>query len=86
MKLVPVPVPVNDLEELPSIDSRSDRSGMVFKGGTNVVDLEPDPEPEPEPERPLSKLVIDRIVLIDPVGERVTDWSGIVTDRSRASL
>lgn len=77
-------VPVADLEEDPEIDSRSERSGIVCKGGTKVVDREP--EPEPEPECPLSKLVIERMVLIEPVGERVTDWSGIVTERSSASL
>ena len=34
----------------PEMDSRSDKSGMVCRGGTNVVDLDPEPEPEPEPE------------------------------------
>lgn len=70
-----------DFEEEPEMDSRSDKSGMVCKGGTNVVVREP--EPEPLLDGRLSKLVM---VLIDPVGERVMDWSGMLTDRSSASL
>jgi hypothetical protein len=60
----------------------------VWRGGTNVVDLEPEPEPEEEEEEDclLSREVMERIVLMDPVGERVADWSGIVIDRSSASL
>ena len=58
----------------------------MCKGGTNVVDLDPDPEPEPLLDCLLSREVIDRIVLIDPVGDRVSDWSGMVMDRSSASL
>lgn len=58
----------------------------MCKGGTNVVDLDPDPEPEPLLDCLLSREVIDRIVLIDPVGDRVSDWSGMVIDRSSASL
>jgi hypothetical protein len=50
-----------------------------------VVDLEPEPEPEEE-DCLLSREVMERIVLMDPVGERVADWSGIVIDRSSASL
>ena len=76
-----------DLALEPEIDSRSDKSGMLCKGGTNVVDLEPEPEPEPVLDCLLSKLVIDRMVLIEPVGERVSDWSGMdVIERSKASL
>jgi hypothetical protein len=57
----------------PEIDSRSDKSGIVCKGGTKVVDLEPEPEPVPVLEGLLSRLVMERIVLIEPVGERVSD-------------
>jgi hypothetical protein len=67
-------VDVNVLE--PEMDSRS-RSGMVWRGGTNVVDR------EPEPELRESKLVM---VLIEPVGERVIEGSGMLTERSNASL
>jgi len=65
-------VDVNVLE--PEMDSRS-RSGMVWRGGTNVVDR--------EPELRESKLVM---VLIEPVGERVIEGSGMLTERSNASL
>ena len=60
----------------------------MWRGGTNVVDLEPEPEPEEEEEEDclLSREVMERIVLMDPVGECVADWSGIVIDRSSASL
>lgn len=73
--------PVRELRS--EMDSRSERSGVIM-GGTKVVVREPEPVPEPEPRE--SKLVMERIVRMEPVGERVTDWSGIVTERSSASL
>ena len=67
------------LRELPDVDWKSDRSGIVSRGGTNVVKAEPVPV-----ETVL--LVIDPIVLIEPVGDPEVDLSGMVTEWSRASL
>lgn len=53
---------------------------MVSVGGRYEVDAEPEPEPE------LVALIPDRIVLIEPVGERVIERSGGPIERSRASL
>lgn len=86
---VSVPVP-SDVVEPPDGENRlvvrsvksgsSGRSGIVSKGGTNVVDAEPEPDPE------LLILMIDRIVRIEPVGDPACERSGSVTERSRASL
>lgn len=64
---------------------RSDRLGIVCRGGTNIVDAEPEPEPEPEPEM-LVELIIVPIVLMEPVGEPGSERLGNVTERSKASL
>ena len=55
---------------------RSERLGIVCKGGTNIVDAEPDPEPEPEA---LVVLVIVWIVLMEPAGEPGSERLGNVT-------
>lgn len=68
------------------MDCKSDRSGIVSVGGTNTVDAEPDPEAACEPDCLLAELAMDRMVRIEPVGEPVTERSGIVTARSKASL
>lgn len=64
----------------PVIDCRSDKSGILSRGGTKTVDAEPEPVADS-----VLVLVMERIVRIDPVGEPVAERSGIVTDRSRAS-
>ena len=59
----------------------SGRSGIVSSGGTKTV------EAEAEPDRPLAVLlIVNRIVRIEPVSERVSVSPGAVTDRSSASL
>lgn len=70
------------LEESENV-CRSDRLGIVCRGGTNTVDAEPEPEPAPET---LVVLVMERIVLIEPVGEPGSERLGNVTERSNASL
>lgn len=70
------------LRELPDVDWKSDRSGMVSRGGTKVVEAEPVPVEMPED----CVLVIDPIVLMEPVGDPEVDLSGIVTEWSSASL
>ena len=60
---------------------RSERLGIVCKGGTNIVDAEPEPEPEA-----LVVLVMVWIVLMEPVGEPGSERLGNVTVRSNASL
>jgi hypothetical protein len=55
----------------PEIDPKSDRSGIIWRGETNVVDFEP--EPQPELDWRLSKLIIDPIV-----GERVIVGFGML--------
>ena len=64
------------LRELPDVDWKSDRSGMVSRGGTNVVEAEPVPVETVEDWR----LVIDPMVLMEPVGDPEVDLSGIVTE------
>lgn len=55
-------------------------SGRELRGGTKTVEREPTLEL-------LLRLSIDKIVLIDPVGERVMEEdSGIATGRLTASL
>ncbi len=54
--------------------------GIESRGGTNVVDADPEPDPE------LLILMIDRMVRIEPVGEPACERSGSVTERSKASL
>lgn len=60
-----------DLDIEPESDCRSETSGILSNGGTNTVDAEPLLDSE------LTLLAIVRIVLIDPVGERVSERSGI---------
>lgn len=55
---------------------------MSSIGGTKTVDL----EPEPVPDSALCVLVKVRMVLIDPVGEPLSERLGMVTERSSASL
>ena len=64
------------LRELPDVDWKSDRSGMVSRGGTNVVEAEPVRDEIVEDWR----LVIDPMVLMEPVGDPEVDLSGIVTE------
>lgn len=65
------------LRELPDVDWKSDRSGMVSRGGTKVVEAEPVPV---ETVDDWTLLVIDPIVLTEPVGDPDVDLSGIVTE------
>jgi len=64
------------LRELPDVDWKSDRSGIVSSGGTKVVEAEPVPVEIAEDWR----LVIDPMVLMEPVGDPEVDLSGIVTE------
>ena len=64
------------LRELPDVDWKSDRSGMVSRGGTKVVKAEPVPVETVED----WMLVIDPIVLMEPVGDPEVVLSGIVTE------
>jgi len=64
------------LRELPDVDWKSDRSGMVSRGGTKVVKAEPVPVETVED----WILVIDPIVLMEPVGDPEVVLSGIVTE------
>ena len=65
------------LSELPDVDWKSDKSGMESSGGTNVVNAEPVPV---ETVEDWMLLVIDPIVLIEPVGDPEVDLSGMVTE------
>lgn len=65
------------LRELPDVDWKSDKSGMESRGGTKVVKAEPVPVETVE-DRML--LVIDPMVLMEPVGDPEVDLSGIVTE------
>ena len=65
------------LRELPNVDWKSDKSGMVSRGGTKVVEAEPVRD---EIVEDWALLVIDPIVLIEPVGDPEVDLSGIVTE------
>jgi len=65
------------LRELPDVDWKSDRSGMVSRGGTKVVEAEPVPV---EIVEDWALLVIDPMVLMEPVGDPEVDLSGIVTE------
>ncbi len=56
-------------------------SDSSSRGGTYTVDAEPVPE-----ECELVVLVMDLMVRIDPVGERVLERSGMETARSSTSL
>lgn len=64
------------LTELPDVDWKSDRSGMVSRGGTKVVKAEPVPVEIVEDRR----LVMDPMVLMEPVGDPEVDLSGMVTE------
>jgi hypothetical protein len=64
------------LMELLDVDWKSDRSGMLSNEGMKVVKAEPAPVEIAEDWR----LVIDPIVLIEPVGDPEVDLSGIVTE------
>lgn len=64
------------LRELPDVDWKSDISGIASRGGTKVVKAEPVPVETVEDRM----LVIDPIVLIEPVGDPDVDLSGIVTE------
>lgn len=64
---------------------KSDKLGIVCRGGTNTIDAEPEPEPEPAAET-LLVLAMERIVLIEPVGEPGSERLGSVTVRSNACL
>ena len=63
------------LSELLVVDWKSDRSGMVSRGGTKVVEAEPVRDADD-----WTLLVIDPIVLMEPVGDPEVDLSGIVTE------
>jgi hypothetical protein len=65
------------LRELPDVDCKSDRSGIVSRGGTKVVKAEPVPD---ETVEDWTLLVIDPMVLMEPVGDPEVDLSGIVTE------
>ena len=65
------------LRELPDVDWKSDRSGMVSRGGTKVVKAEPVPV---ETVEDWTLLEIDPMVLMEPVGDPEVDLSGIVTE------
>ena len=43
-------------------------------------------DPDADPERDEAELVNDRMVRMDPSGERVSDRSGAVTERFKVSL
>ena len=64
------------LRELPDVERKSDRSGMLSRGGTKVVEADPVPVEIAEDWR----LVIDPIVLMEPVGDPEVDLSGMVTE------
>lgn len=62
------------------LEWKSEMSGSVLSGGTKTVDRDP-------LLTRLTLLSIDKIVLMEPVGERVTDTeSGTATGRFTASL
>jgi len=65
------------LRELLDVDWKSDRSGMVSSGGTKVVEAEPVRD---ETVDDWILLVMDPIVLMEPVGDPEVDLSGIVTE------
>jgi hypothetical protein len=54
------------------VDWKSDRSGMLLRGGTKVVKAEPVPIETAED----FTLVIDPMVLMEPVGDLEVDLSG----------
>jgi len=64
------------LRELPDVDWKSDRSGMVSRGGTKVVEAEPVRDESVDD----WILVMDPMVLMEPVGDPEVDLSGIVTE------
>lgn len=70
------------LEESENV-CKSERLGIVCRGGTNTIDAVPEPEPAAET---LLVLAMDRIVLMEPVGEPGSERPGSVTVRSNASL
>ena len=65
-------------------DWKSDISSKELRGGTKTVEREPLALLVPLVR--LVRLSIERIVRIDPVGERVTEDSGSATGRLTASL
>ena len=64
------------LRELLDDDWKSDRSGMVSRGGTKVVEAEPVRDEIVDD----WMLVMDPMVLMEPVGDPEVDLSGIVTE------
>ena len=64
------------LRELLDDDWKSDRSGMVSRGGTKVVKAEPVAVETAED----CRLVIEPMVLMEPVGDPEVDLSGMVTE------
>jgi hypothetical protein len=64
------------LRELLDVDWKSDRSGMLLRGGTKVVKAEPVPVETGED----CMLVIDPIVLMEPVGDPEVDLLGMVME------
>lgn len=70
-----------DWRERPEVvETKSDMSGNELRGGTKTVEREPLLDT-------LLLLSMDKIVLIDPVGERVTEAeSGTATGRLTVSL
>ena len=70
----------DDWRESDAVDMKSEMSGRVLSGGTNTVEREPLLET-------LLRLSTERIVLIDPVGERVMEAeSGTTTGLLTVSL
>ena len=63
--------------ELPDVDWKSDKSGIMSSGGMKVVKVEPVPVEIAE-ERTL--LATDAMVLMEPVGDPEVDLSGMVTE------
>ena len=70
----------DDWRESDAVDMKSEISGRVLSGGTNTVEREPLLEM-------LLRLSTERIVLIEPVGERVMEAeSGTATGLLTVSL
>lgn len=65
------------LRPLPDVDWKSDKSGMVSRGGTKLVEAEPVPI---EIVEEWMLLVIDPMVFMEPVGDPEVDLSGMVTE------